>query len=58
MKDDQKDNQPRPAPDVGRGAGRLPYERPAVLSEEVFETLALSCANARFVCPPGSGDRS
>jgi len=30
---------------------RLPYEPPAVVSEEVFETLALSCASANpFVC--------
>jgi hypothetical protein len=33
-------------------ATRRPYERPAVLSEEVFETMALSCAKAnRFTCP-------
>jgi len=30
---------------------RLPYEAPSVVSEEVFETLALSCASANpFVC--------
>lgn len=30
---------------------RLPYEPPAVISEEVFETLALSCASGNpFVC--------
>lgn len=30
---------------------RLPYEPPAVVSEEVFETLALSCVSANpFVC--------
>ena len=55
---DHKDTQTRPAPDVSGQAGKLPYERPAVISDEVFETLALSCANARFVCPPGSGNRS
>ncbi|HUQ08361.1 MAG TPA: hypothetical protein VM261_37980 [Kofleriaceae bacterium] len=38
---------------------RKPYERPAVVSDEVFETLALSCAKAnRFVCPGGNPDRS
>lgn len=38
---------------------RKPYERPAVISDEVFETLALSCAKAnRFVCPGGNPDRS
>jgi hypothetical protein len=34
---------------------RLPYERPQVVSEEVFETQALACANQQFVC---AGDRS
>lgn len=39
--------------------GRLPYERPAVVSEEVFETMALSCANAtRVQCPGSRPDRS
>lgn len=38
---------------------RLPYEKPAVISEEVFETLALSCAKANpFVCPGTNPDRS
>jgi hypothetical protein len=38
---------------------RRPYERPAVVSDEVFETLALSCARAnRFACPGGNPDRS
>jgi len=38
---------------------RKPYERPAVVSDEVFETLALSCAKAnRFTCPGGNPDRS
>lgn len=33
-------------------ATRRPYERPAVVSDEVFETMALSCAKAnRFTCP-------
>jgi hypothetical protein len=32
---------------------KLPYERPAVTSDEVFETLALSCSMARFACIPG-----
>ena len=33
---------------------RLPYERPAVLTEEVFETLALSCGKGNpMVCPSG-----
>jgi hypothetical protein len=32
---------------------RLPYEPPAVISEEVFETLALSCLRAdEFLCSP------
>ena len=31
---------------------RRPYERPEVVSDEVFETMALSCAKAnRFTCP-------
>lgn len=38
---------------------RLPYEKPRVISEEVFETLALSCARANpFACPGGNPDRS
>ena len=38
---------------------RKPYIKPAVISEEVFETLALSCAQANeFVCPGGNPDRS
>jgi hypothetical protein len=51
MSEAKKDEQPeRP---------RKPYERPAVISDEVFETLALSCAKAnRFVCPGGNPDRS
>jgi len=50
MNDDQKEPQTGPAEQPA--ARKLPYERPAVISDEVFETLALSCANARFVCPP------
>lgn len=49
MKDDQKEPQ---TPAQQPATGKLPYERPAVISDEVFETLALSCVNARFVCPP------
>jgi hypothetical protein len=49
MKDEQKDPQ---ASATEQSSRKLPYERPAVISDEVFETLALSCANARFVCPP------
>ena len=40
-------------------AKRLPYQPPAVVSEEVFETLALSCANTLGSgCVPGFPDRS
>lgn len=54
MNDEPKTPPEQPPPAT---AQRLPYERPAVISDEVFETLALSCANARFVCPP-SGNQS
>ncbi|MCG8418780.1 MAG: hypothetical protein MJE77_12655 [Proteobacteria bacterium] len=38
---------------------RLPYEPPAVISEEVFETLALSCSKDNPVqCRPGFPTRS
>ena len=38
---------------------RRAYEVPAVVSEEVFETMALSCGKAnRFTCPGGNPDRS
>lgn len=38
---------------------RLPYQPPAVITEEVFETLALSCAKANLVvCQGGNPDRS
>lgn len=47
-------NKPQPAPTT-----RRPYERPAVVSEEVFETMALSCAKAnRFTCPGGNPQSS
>jgi hypothetical protein len=40
QKRDRKKNEPR-----------KPYEKPAILSEEVFETLALSCARqSPFTC--------
>jgi|JI10StandDraft_1071094.scaffolds.fasta_scaffold01314_6 hypothetical protein len=40
-------------------APRRPYERPAVVSDEVFETMALSCAKAnRFTCPGGNPQSS
>lgn len=35
-------------------AKRLPYERPAVISEDVFETLALSCSASFPTCNPNS----
>jgi hypothetical protein len=38
---------------------RHPYEKPQVISEEVFETLALSCNRTdELVCDPNSPDRS
>ena len=41
------------------GRPRKEYERPAVVSDEVFETLALSCNKANiFVCAGGNPDRS
>jgi len=53
---DPKDTPVAPTPtDAPR---RLPYTRPAVISEEVFETLALSCASARIACPPSNPDRA
>ncbi len=34
---------------------RLPYEKPGVISEEVFETLALSCHSTNPIfCSPGT----
>ena len=51
-------NSNRPA-DLPTARGKRPYEAPAVVSEEVFETLALSCAKANpFVCPGGNPNRS
>jgi hypothetical protein len=48
-----------PPPESQPDRKRLPYEPPAVISEEVFETLALSCAKANpFACPGGNPDRS
>lgn len=48
-----------PQPETQPDRKRLPYEPPAVISEEVFETLALSCAKANpFACPGGNPDRS
>ena len=45
--------------DDRRERPKKPYERPAVISDEVFETLALSCAQANaFACPGGNPDRS
>ncbi len=52
MSDSKKDPPAIPRP-------RRPYERPEVISDEVFETLALSCARAnRLSCPGGNPDRS
>ena len=42
-----------PPPREARATTRLPYEAPAVLSEEVFETLALSCTSGTIACGPG-----
>ena len=57
MSDGKKDDR-RERPGMGTGA-RRPYERPAVISDEVFETLALSCGKANaFVGPGGNPDRS
>jgi hypothetical protein len=41
-------------PEHDAAAGKQPYERPAVISEEVFETLALSCGPGPTTCilPP------
>ena len=48
---DRKDHEEKPPRE------RLPYEPPAVISEEVFETLALSCGKDGPIClgqPPSS----
>jgi hypothetical protein len=43
----------------GQQRHRARYEKPRVISEDCFETLALSCALANpFVCPGGAPDRS
>jgi hypothetical protein len=43
----------------GGETARLPYEPPAVISEKVFETLALSCGKVNpFSCPGGIPTRS
>ena len=48
-----------PKKDPSPARPKKPYERPAVISDEVFETLALSCAKANaFVCPGGNPNRS
>jgi hypothetical protein len=52
---DPKDIQ---VPAASEKKARMPYERPAVISEEVFETLALACASGRLSCPPGNPNRS
>lgn len=49
---------PPPARPEKAPPARLPYERPAVISEEVFETMALSCAAANEWLCPGGSDRS
>jgi hypothetical protein len=48
------DELPTEQPTPSTSERKLPYERPAVISDEVFETLALSCASARLVCTPTS----
>lgn len=54
--DDHSHRESDPADDGGQ---RLPYEPPQVISEEVFETMALSCAKTGdFACPGGNPDRS
>ena len=35
---------PEKPPEIAEEPKRLPYEPPAVVSEETFETLALGCA--------------
>ncbi len=55
MTDPKAPPPPRPEEPPPR---RLPYERPAVISEEVFETMALSCASGDPFSCPGGADRS
>jgi hypothetical protein len=49
MNHDDKKPEPREEPP----RRRLPYERPAVISEEIFETLALSCQRT-IGCTPAN----
>ena len=46
----EQDHSP-PAP-TGQATGKLPYEAPAVLSEETFETTALTCLKLDAGCDP------
>jgi hypothetical protein len=48
MDNDQAKNDRAPDGDEPR----LPYEPPAVISEEVFETLALACTKTGARCTP------
>ncbi len=53
MEPTKQERDPNPTPK------RLPYEKPLVISEEVFETLALSCASGSpLACPGGNPDKS
>jgi hypothetical protein len=55
MNSEDKQNSPHEEP---TGA-REPYEKPAVISEEVFETLALACGKSSGACAiTGGGIRS
>jgi hypothetical protein len=47
-----KDKDPQPGADRPDPTPkpRLPYERPAVISDEVFETMALSCQRTVIGC--------
>ena len=38
--------------DESPSKGKLPYESPAVVSEEIFETLALACGKLSGDCDP------
>ena len=52
MNEDKRNENPQ-------GGETKPLEEPAVLFDETFETLALSCAKANpVVCPGGNPDRS
>jgi hypothetical protein len=51
-----EDNTTKPPASQKSPPERLPYEPPAVIIEEAFETLALSCGKGNGIClPPGSG---